>query len=125
MRNGSQINAVMYVDWVSYPVAIMYDVIPSLGECDIEMAGEANELTSSLLQCAWPDAEESVTMLSFPNTIQANVAFDGQYVVMEIYHNAQCEGSSSGAVLTLLETCLDTGAESSLPQSIRAHFDGR
>ena len=123
VHGGSQINVVMYVEWASYPVAIMYDVIPSLGVC--EMVGVANKSMSSLLQCARPDTENVVTMLSFPNTIQANVSLGGQYVVMEIYRDAQCEGNSSEVVLTLLDTCLDTGAEGSLPRFIQAHFDGR
>jgi hypothetical protein len=124
VSNGFQINVLMYVEWVSYPVAILYDVLPSLGECEaFSMANDG--MMSSVVQCAWSDGEDSVTTLSFPNDIEANVELSGHYVVMEIYSNAQCEGGASAVVLTLLDTCLDTGTAGSLPQFIWAHYNGR
>lgn len=109
--NGSQLNAVLYVSWMSYPVGVLYDTLPSLGECStstVDGGASESEPLSSIQQCAWSSVNP-VSGLSYPDTLRPNVANDSLYIAMDVYDNANCSGLSSTMVLTMLDRCLDSG----------------
>ena len=109
--NGSQLNAVLYVSWRSYPVGILYDTLSSLGECSastVDGGTSESESLSSILQCAW-SSMNPVSALSYPDTLRPNVANDSLYIAMDVYDNANCSGLPSATVLTMLDVCLDSG----------------